>query len=120
MPKDQKTSLPLVAPGSVPPERLATAFSALESSLSKLQRDTLSAMYHATDHSLPIDGDGQYSIIINAFGKIGGKISRQLDCQPDGGYHLYWIASQLTKTEGSPPVWKMRENLVKALSMLGW
>lgn len=119
MPKDQKPTLPLIAPDSVAPERLAAAFAEIEPSLSKLQRDMLSAMYHAADHSLMIDGDGQYSKIINAFGKVGGRLSRQLGFQPERGYHLLWIAYQGPGKDGTM-AWRMRENFAKALGIFGW
>lgn len=120
MSKDQKPKLLKTAPELVSSEHLVAAFSEIEPSLTKLQRDTLSAMYRAPEHSIPIDVAGQYSNIVNAFGKVGGKISRQLGLQPDKGYHLLWIAYQSPDKASGTMVWRMRDNFARALEMLGW
>lgn len=110
----------LVSPDSFDRGRLTEAFAAIEPGLSTLQRDVLSMLYHAPERAIPVDGKGQYSNIVNALGKIGGKLSKELNCQPEKGYHLLWIACQEKNASSGIIEWRMRENFAAALVAAGW
>jgi len=74
----------------------------------------------APDHQILVDEHGQYSNIINALGKVGGMLSRELGFKPDGGYHLLWIANQNTNSENGKRYWRMLKNFSDALTIVGW
>ena len=77
-------------------------------------------LYLAPDHQILVDEHGQYSNIINALGKVGGMLSRELGFKPDGGYHLLWIANQNTNSENGKRYWRMLKNFSDALTIVGW
>jgi hypothetical protein len=113
-------ALPEVDVTSITPAKLAEALQTIHESLTKLQRDVLSVLFLAPKNEILVDDCGQYSNVINALGKVGGRISREIGSMPSGGYHLYWVVTQKTNDEDGKRYWRMRPNFADALTIVGW
>ena len=113
-------ALPPIHPADLSSVKIAEALENIQTKFTKLQRETLSALYFAPNQEMLVDEKGQYSNIINALGKIGGMLSRELGFKPDGGYHLLWIANQNTNPENGKRYWRMKANFSAALAIVSW
>jgi len=114
---NKNSALATIHPAFVSSTRIAAALLRIQLKFTTLQKDTLSALYLAPNREFLVDDRGQYSNVINAFGKIGGMLSRELGFKPDGGYHLLWIATQITNSTDGKRYWRMNPNFAAALSL---
>ena len=107
-----------VDPNKVSATELADALREIQPTLTPRQLAALEVLYRAKGHSIPDDGSGKFSEFVLTFGKVGGKISRLLGKMPQTKYHLMWLSFQVIRKGVS--YWRMRDNVVEALTDLGW
>lgn len=107
-----------VDPNKVSASEIAGALREIQPTLTRRQLNALEVLYRAKGHSIPDDGAGRFSEFVLTFGKVGGKISQLLGKMPQTRFHLMWLAFQVTRK--GVPHWRMRDNVVDALTDLGW
>jgi predicted HNH restriction endonuclease len=103
-----------INPYEISSEEMAAALLAVRPGFTDRQLVALAEMF-AAPHGLRGAPAGQYSDVL---GNIGGKLTKYFGKVPHPQYHLYWLAYQTRR--GRATFWHLRENVVDALSRLGW